>query len=136
MRCHKHSRGVVLLPLTLLVFLGALVLILGLKSESFKQDLKSMNQQILWLDLYLLSFKEQLKVELQSINPPIQDFMVFSRVIAKDFHYKAVVKRLEGDKKNLEAFYFVDIFGVYRDSSKEFLQEFSVRRTWVLRLQI
>ncbi|MDE5926494.1 MAG: hypothetical protein K2G68_07275, partial [Helicobacter sp.] len=117
MRCHKHSRGVVLLPLTLLVFLGALVLILGLKSESFKQDLKSMNQQILWLDLYLLSFKEQLKVELQSINPPIQDFMVFSRVIAEDFHYKAVVKRLEGDKKNLEAFYFVDIFGVYRDSS-------------------
>ena len=62
--------------------------------------------------------------------------MVFSRVIAEDFHYKAVVKRLEGDKKNLEAFYFVDIFGVYRDSSKEFLQEFSVRRTWVLRLQI
>ena len=42
----KHSRGIVLLPLVLLVFLGTIVLILGLRSESFRQDLKVIPQHI------------------------------------------------------------------------------------------
>lgn len=135
----KYSKGMILLPLVLLVFLGTLVLILGLKSESFRNDLRTINQRILWLDLHLLSFKEQLKVELKSSNAISSDFTTFSMVIADDFHYQAVVKRLEGklEQNNYsEAVYFVDIFGVYRDSRKEFLQEFSTRRAFILRLGI
>lgn len=135
----KCSRGVILLPLVLLVFLGTLVLILGLKKESFRNDLKAINQQILWLDLHLLSFKEQLKVELKSSSATSSDFTTFSMVIAEDFHYQAVVKRLEEtleQNHHSEAVYFVDIFGIYRDSHKEFLQEFSTRRAFILRLGI
>ncbi len=135
----RHSRGMILLPLVLLVFLGALVLILGLKSESLREDLKAMNQQILWLDLHLLSFKEQLKIELQSANLTSDSFMDFSMIIAEDFHYRAVIKKLEQSLEQngrLESFYFVDIFGIYRDSSKEFLQEFSTRRAFILRLEM
>lgn len=139
MKSSKYSKGIILLPLVLLVFLGTLVLILGLKNESFRNDLRAINQQILWLDLHLLSFKEQLKVELKSSNATSSDFATFSMVIADDFHYKAVVKRMEGEleqNNHSEAVYFVDVFGVYRDSRKEFLQEFSTRRAFILRLGI
>lgn len=98
-----------------------------------------MNQQILWLDLHLLSFKEQLKIELQSANLTSDSFMDFSMIIAEDFHYRAVIKKLEQSLEQngrLESFYFVDIFGIYRDSSKEFLQEFSTRRAFILRLEM
>ncbi|WP_297813448.1 hypothetical protein [uncultured Helicobacter sp.] len=137
MRNLKSLRGIVLLPLILFIFLGTLVLILGVKSESFKQDLRAIHQRILWLDLHLLSFKEQLKVELKSKGLTTKDFSTFSAVIAEDYHYRAVVKKLEKNLEqngNMEAFYFVDIFGVYRDKHKEFLQEFSTRRAFILRL--
>ncbi|WP_026943470.1 hypothetical protein [Helicobacter rodentium] len=135
----KHSRGIVLLPLVLLVFLGTIVLILGLRSESFRQDLKVIPQHILWLDLHLLSFREQLKVELESKNLSAGNFATFSAVIAEDYHYKAVIKKLEKNLEQngaVEAFYFVDIFGVYRDKQREFLQEFSTRRAFILRLEL
>ncbi|TLD85431.1 hypothetical protein [Helicobacter sp. MIT 05-5294] len=135
---NRHCRAMVLLPLVLLVFLGVIVLMLGLRNESFREDLKTINPQILWLDLHLLSFKEQLKSELQSANLKADSFTTFSLVIAEDFHYTAVVKKMEEDleqKGVVESFYFVDIFGIYRDSHKEFLQEFSTRRAFILRLQ-
>lgn len=134
-----HSKGIVLLPLVLFVFLGIIVLILGLKNESFQEDLKVMNQKILWLDLHLLSFKEQLKLELKSSHLKADSFKSFSMVIAEDFYYNAVIKKLEEDLERdgkLESFYFVDIFGIYRDFNKEFLQEFSTRRAFILRLEI
>ncbi len=133
----NHKRGIILLPLILLVILGALVLILSLKIESNTTDLERINQHTLWLDLHLKSVKEHLKTLLKQNQLTQVHFTKVSLQIG-DYSYIAILKKAENtlaqDQHNF-AYYFVDIFGIYSDSQKEFLQEFSVRRSFVLCLE-
>lgn len=129
-------KGIILLPLILFVILGAFILILSTKFEQKNRALNNLNSQILWLDLHLVSVKEALKIKLADKTLTPINFSKFTIQIG-DYHYIAVLqqfnpKLIQGTQSKIITYYFVDIFGIYRDSSKEFLQEFSTRRSFVL----
>lgn len=139
-------KGIILLPLTLFVILGAFVLILATKFEQKSYALENLNARILWLDLHLVSVKETLKIRLKNKTLTPSDFTEFSLQI-DDYHYIITLKQFipalpqaiqatQTPKPPTIAYYFVDIFGIYRDSSKEFLQEFSTRRNFILPLTL
>lgn len=129
-------KGLVLLPLILFVILGAFVLILSTKFEQKSLALETLNPRIVWLDLHLVSVKEALKTQLKHQTLTSVNFTKFTMQIG-DYHYIAVLKQFNptlvqtAESKTI-AYYFVDVFGVYRDSSKAVLQEFSTRRSFVL----
>ncbi len=131
-------KSIVLLPLILFVILGAFVLLLSAKLEYKSQAQERLNVQILWLDLHLVSVKEALKLHLTNKTLIPKDFTQFSMQIG-DYHYIAVLKQFNPTlvtQSGAFAYYFVDVFGIYRDSSKAFLQTFSTRRSFILPLAI
>lgn len=128
-------KSIVLLPLILFVILGAFVLLLSAKLEYKSQAQEGLNVQILWLDLHLVSVKEALKLHLINKTLVPEDFTQFSMQIG-DYHYIAVLKQFHPTQAEDFAYYFVDVFGIYRDSSKAFLQAFSTRRSFILPLAI
>ncbi|TLD82892.1 hypothetical protein LS70_006265 [Helicobacter sp. MIT 11-5569] len=133
------KKTIVLLPLILFVILGALILLLSTKLEYKSKTQDLLNTRVLWLDLHLVSVKEALKVHLKNktLNPA--NFTEFSIQIG-DYHYIAVLKQfyptltIQSTQPQIITYYFVDIFGIYKDSNKEFLQEFSTRRSFILPL--
>ena len=135
-------KGIVLLPLILFVILGALVLILSAKLESKSHTLDSLSVRNAWLDLHCISVKEHIKTLLKDKRIAPLDFTTSTLTIG-DYHYTAVLKAFKptltldttGANTQPVVYYFVDVFGIYRDSSKEFLQEFSTRRSFILSLQ-
>ncbi|MBX7491142.1 hypothetical protein [Helicobacter turcicus] len=142
-------KGIILLPLMLFVILGAFVLILSTKFEQKSHTLEDLNARILWLDLHLVSIKEALKIQLKNKSLTSINFTELSLQIG-DYHYIIVLKQftptlmqtppqtnaLQMPQPSTIAYYFVDVFGIYRDSSKEFLQEFSTRRNFILSLEL
>ncbi|EEO25795.1 hypothetical protein HWAG_00587 [Helicobacter winghamensis ATCC BAA-430] len=133
-------KGIILLPLILFVILGAFVLILSTKSEQKIHTLESLNPRILWLDLHLASVKEALKTALIDKTLIPADFTEFSIQI-EDYRYIAILKQFnptltQTTESKTITYYFVDVFGIYHDSSKEVLQEFSTKRSFILALAI
>ena len=129
-------KGGMLLPLMLFVILGAFVLVLSTQLERKHQSLKDLHPRIVWLDLHLKSIKELLKIRLKDGSLTPVNFIELSQQIG-DYHYTIVCKQfpsLQTTQGQTLIYYFVDVFGVYRDSSKEFLQEFSTRRSFIFPL--
>lgn len=135
-------KGIVLLPLILFVMLGALVLILSAKIENTTHAIETLNARNAWLDLHCISVKEHIKTLLRSKSIAPLDFTTITLTIG-DYHYTAVLKAFSptltpnttSANPQQIVYYFVDVFGIYRDSSREFLQEFSTRRSFILSLQ-
>ena len=135
-------KGIVLLPLILFVMLGAFVLILSTKFENKTHAIKMLNTRNAWLDLHCISVKEHIKTLLKNKSIAPLDFTIITLTIG-DYHYTAVLKAFNptltsnATRVNPQpiVYYFVDVWGIYRDSSKEFLQEFSTRRSFILSLQ-
>ncbi|MCI5968359.1 hypothetical protein [Helicobacter sp.] len=133
------QKGIVLLPLILFAILGAFVLILATKLEQKSHTLEHLNPHILWLDLHLVSVKENLKIALKNKTLTPINFTKFTLQIG-DYHYIAILKQLTPTLQTAQsqtlAYYFVDVFGIYNDSSKAVLQEFSTRRSFILALPL
>ncbi|MDD6055752.1 MAG: hypothetical protein SOW25_06980 [Helicobacter sp.] len=133
MKFYKYKKGGILLPLILLIILGSLFMILSIKTESKNVDLKRLETKLLWLDLHTISVKEKIKerLKMQGLN---NDFLELNFTIG-DYSYICIIKKLEKAQLYPQyEFYFIDIYGKFLDSKKEFLQEFSTRRNFILNL--
>lgn len=128
----KMKKGGILLPFMLVLILGATLLILSIKQTSKSRDLVAIQSPIIWLDLHLISVKEWCKQQLKNRTINAQNFTTTTLQIG-DYHYTIVLKEFDDKLTNVKL-YFVDIYGAYRDSKKEFLQEFSTRRSFILNL--
>lgn len=108
-------RAFVVLPIIFFIFLGSLIFSLGLKFESYRMH----DNDLHWLTLHMISFKEMIKDSLYGNKISFVDNKAEISLEFDRYAYKAIITKFDMQLSN-QYIYYVDLLGRHVALSQEF----------------